>query len=32
MASVSMTNSKDIVATSISVIDEDKVIDLKERF
>ena len=27
---VSLTNSKDIIATSISVIDKDKVIDLKE--
>ena len=27
-----MTNSKDIVANSISVIDKDKVIDLKELF
>ena len=32
MASISMTNSKDIVANSISVIDKDKVIDLKELF
>ena len=29
---VSLTNSKDIVATSISVIDKDKVIFLKELF
>ena len=27
---VSLTNSKDLVANSISVIDKDKVIDLKE--
>ena len=29
---VSLTNSKDIIANSISVIDKDKVIDLKELF
>jgi ribonuclease PH len=29
---VSLTNSKDIVANSISVIDKHKVIDLKELF
>ena len=29
---VSLTNSKDLVATSISVIGKDKVIDLKELF
>ena len=29
---VSLTNSKDILANSISVIDKDKVIDLKELF
>jgi ribonuclease PH len=29
---VSLNNSKDIVATSISVIDKNKVIDLKELF
>ena len=29
---VSLTNSKDLVANSISVIDKDKVIDLKELF
>ena len=29
---VSLTNSKDIVANTISVIDKDKVIDLKELF
>ena len=28
----SLTNSKDIVATTISVIDKNKVIDLKELF
>ena len=28
--SVSVTNSKDLVATSISVIDKNRVIDLKE--
>ena len=27
---VTMTNTKDIVASSISVIDKDKVVDLKE--
>ena len=32
MSSISMTNSKDIVANTISVIDKDKVIDLKELF
>ena len=29
---VSLTNSKDVVANSISVIDKDKVFDLKELF
>ena len=29
---VSLTNSKDIVANSISVIDKNKIIDLKELF
>jgi hypothetical protein len=29
---VSLTNSKDIVANSISVIDKNKVIDLKKYF
>jgi hypothetical protein len=29
---VSMNNSKDIVANSISVIDKNKAIDLKELF
>ena len=29
---VSLTNSRDIIANSISVIDKDKVIDLKELF
>ena len=32
MACISMTNSKDIVANTISVIDKDKVTDLKELF
>ena len=32
MASVSMTNSQDLIANTISVIDKDKVVDLKEVF
>ena len=30
--SVSLTNSKEIIANSVSVINEHKVIDLKELF